>query len=235
MILALISNLLSAYFAFCLPAYSTFKALSHRPISDTDLERLSMYWTVMGLFVAFQYSAEWLISWFPFYFEIKTIFLLFLSLPSIQGSTFIYRSVVQPFFSANEAELDTTIASFQNSVVAFLQTRISGIFDIVWKLLNKGGPSQGPPGQSNGQPPAAGAFSLDAALGAWKAYGPAVLGGLSSARPASASSTSLQPNAAPQPERRTSGSSVNSGISPASTPGPRGPPPPFPEPQHFQY
>jgi receptor expression-enhancing protein 1/2/3/4 len=91
---------ISAYFAFLLPCYSTFKALSHRPVSEPDLERLCMYWTVIGAFVAFQYTAEWLISWyvyqhlmclrlirasrFPFYFEIKTLFLLFLALPQIQ-------------------------------------------------------------------------------------------------------------------------------------------------------
>lgn len=54
----------SAYFAFLLPCYSTFKALSHRPVSEPDLERLSMYWAVIGAFVAFQYTAEWLISWY---------------------------------------------------------------------------------------------------------------------------------------------------------------------------
>ena len=56
-------NHYSAYFAFLLPAFSTFKALAHRPVSEPDLERLCMYWTVMGVFVAFQYTAEWLISW----------------------------------------------------------------------------------------------------------------------------------------------------------------------------
>lgn len=53
----------SAWFAFLLPCYGTFKALSHRPLSEPDLQRWSMYWAVIGAFVAFEYLAEWLISW----------------------------------------------------------------------------------------------------------------------------------------------------------------------------
>ncbi|KAF7967555.1 hypothetical protein HWV62_33931 [Athelia sp. TMB] len=155
-----------------------------------------------------------------------------------QGSTFIYQSFLRPFFTANEAELDSTISSFQNSVVAFLQAKLSGLIDVVWRLVNKSGPSQAAP-QSNERTTASGT-NLDAALAAWRSYGPAILGGLSSGHPASASSTSLQPNAAPSAERRVSStstysgpSSIYSGNSPAGTPDARGPPPAFPEPQHY--
>lgn len=36
----------SAWFAFLLPCYNTFKALSHRPLSEPELERLAMFWCV---------------------------------------------------------------------------------------------------------------------------------------------------------------------------------------------
>jgi len=92
----------SAWFAFLLPCYSTFKVLSHQPVSEPDIQKWAMYWSVIGAFVAFEYLAEWLISWqvifpplapcdhltlallpsrLPFYWELKTAFLLFLSLP----------------------------------------------------------------------------------------------------------------------------------------------------------
>jgi receptor expression-enhancing protein 1/2/3/4 len=239
MLMSFLSNLMSAYFAFLLPCYSTFKALSHRPVSEPDLERLCMYWTVIGAFVAFQYTAEWLISWFPFYFEIKTLFLLFLALPQIQGSTFIYQNYFQPFFSKNETELDAGINSFQNNIFVFVQTRISSLIDIVWSLVNKT-PASGQPATGTSQQPggtAAGGFTMDSALSLWKAYGPAVMGGLSRppVQPASspsASSTSLQPNATPNANRRPSNPSVSS--SPAGTPNATFvAAPPFSEPQHL--
>jgi len=209
---------MSAYFAFLLPCYSTFKALSHRPVSEPDLERLCMYWVVIGAFVAFQYTAEWLVSWFPFYFEIKTIFLLFLALPQIQGSTFIYQNYFEPFFSKNETDLDAGIASFQNNIFIFAQSRLSGLFDIIWSLLNKTPAFRQPEAPGTGQQQAsASGFSMESAMNAWRAYGPAVMGGLSrpsgSAQPApqpSASSTSFQPNTAPNADRRPSNPSINS-------------------------
>lgn len=62
-IISFISHLLSAWFGFMLPCFSTYKALSHRPVSEPDLERLCMYWTVIGAFVTFEYIVEWSISW----------------------------------------------------------------------------------------------------------------------------------------------------------------------------
>ena len=95
----------SAWFAFFLPCYATFKVLSHRPINEAELQKHAMYWSVIGAVVAFEYIAEWLISWqvltidysvrhtsqtipsscrLPFYWEVKTLFFLYLSLPQIQ-------------------------------------------------------------------------------------------------------------------------------------------------------
>jgi hypothetical protein len=59
------TNLLcSAWFAFLIPCYSTWKALSHRPISDPELERWGMYWVCVGGLVAFENVAQWLVSWY---------------------------------------------------------------------------------------------------------------------------------------------------------------------------
>ena len=64
----------SAWFAFFLPSYGTWKALSQRPVSEPELERWAMYWTVLGAFVAVEYVAEWFIS-----LSVQTIFFSFLT------------------------------------------------------------------------------------------------------------------------------------------------------------
>ena len=53
----------SAWFAFLLPSYATWKALAHRPVSEPELERWCMYWAVVGAFVAFEYVTGWLLDW----------------------------------------------------------------------------------------------------------------------------------------------------------------------------
>ena len=102
----------SAWFAFFLPSYATFKTLSNRPISESELQQWAMYWSVIGAFVAFEYVAEWFITWYavfstsylekwylillkriPFYWEVKTLFLLFLSLPQTQVSRLVLFSL----------------------------------------------------------------------------------------------------------------------------------------------
>ncbi|KAF8973567.1 TB2/DP1, HVA22 family-domain-containing protein [Flammula alnicola] len=90
MFMSTISRLLSAWFAFLLPCYATYKALSSRPLSEPDLHKWSMYWSVIGAFIAFEYVAEWMVSWLPFYWELKTLFLLYLSLPQTQVHRFVF-------------------------------------------------------------------------------------------------------------------------------------------------
>ena len=57
----------SAWFAFFIPCYATFKTLSNRPISESELQKWAMYWSVIGAFVAFEYVTEWLISWYALF------------------------------------------------------------------------------------------------------------------------------------------------------------------------
>jgi hypothetical protein len=57
----------SAWFAFFIPCYGTFKTLSNRPISESELQKWAMYWSVIGAFVAFEYVTEWFISWYALF------------------------------------------------------------------------------------------------------------------------------------------------------------------------
>ena len=74
----------------------------------------------------------------PFYWEIKTVFLLFMSLPQIQvhlssfsfvdhithttrpkGSTYVYTTYLQPFLLQNETDLDAGIVGIQRNIPFF--------------------------------------------------------------------------------------------------------------------
>ncbi|KDQ30969.1 hypothetical protein PLEOSDRAFT_1082193 [Pleurotus ostreatus PC15] len=142
---------------------------------DAELQRWSTYWVVLGAFLAFEHLAEWFVSWFPFYWEAKTIFLLFLALPQTEGSTYIYNVYLQPFFIKNEADLDAGIVSAQRNALGFVQTRLNTVWEFILSLLNKSpasAPVNGVPGQQQQtQRPAA----LDSVMGLWKTYGPAVM------------------------------------------------------------
>ncbi|KAI0305017.1 TB2/DP1, HVA22 family-domain-containing protein [Russula brevipes] len=156
MLMFLVSRFLAGWFSFLLPAYSTFKALKQRPLDEQEIQKWASYWIVIGAVVAFEYTAEWLISWFPFYWEIKTLLLLFLSLPQFEGSTYVYNTYVEPYLVQNESDIDASIASARDETLQFAQSRLSTLWDILYSLLSKtpiaSKPSSSSPYPSGGTP-----------------------------------------------------------------------------------
>ncbi|KIO08387.1 hypothetical protein M404DRAFT_22960 [Pisolithus tinctorius Marx 270] len=137
MLAQLASHLLSAWFVFLLPCYSTFKTLSHAPPHSDQIQVWCMYWAVIGAFIAVENILGFFISWLPFYWELRTLLLLYLSLPQIQGSTYVYKTYLEPFCRINEAEFDAGIASATGSILEFFQSRLASVTDIFFSLLNK--------------------------------------------------------------------------------------------------
>ncbi|KAH8991917.1 hypothetical protein EDB92DRAFT_1858919 [Lactarius akahatsu] len=143
MLVFIVSRLLTGWFVFLLPSYSTFKALKQRPLNEREVEKVACYWTVVGTLVAFEYTCRMapelvcsaILGPFPFYWETKTLFLLFLS--QFEGSTHIYKSYLEPFFVQNENDIDATIASARDETVQFLHSRISALWDIIYSFLSK--------------------------------------------------------------------------------------------------
>ncbi|KAI0719990.1 TB2/DP1, HVA22 family-domain-containing protein [Cerioporus squamosus] len=187
MLMSLLSHLLSAWFAFLLPSYATWKALAHRPVSEPDLERWCMYWAVVGAFVAFEYVTGWLLDWVPFYWEVRTVFLLFLSLPQTQGSTWVYQTYLQPFLIKNQADIDASITAVQTNTLVFIQSRIQVFWQTFWDLATKSAASSqaaGAPGARQQPQPASGAGAgagaganyVELARSLWTSYGSSLIG-----------------------------------------------------------
>ncbi|TEB38978.1 hypothetical protein FA13DRAFT_1724933 [Coprinellus micaceus] len=236
--MSFISHLLSAWFAFLLPCFATFKALNHLPHSEPELKRWAMYWSIVGVFVAFEYVAEWVISWFPFYWEVKTLFLLYLSLPQTQGSTYIYQTYVHPFLIKNEASIDSGIAALQSNALAFIQAKLGDLFGYITKAAGQN-PTTATPGGAPGAPPNAAQWQ-SAAFGLWNTYGASIMNAV---RPAAAGTPNTAAYATtPVGAQRSNPNTPNKPRSSSSTPNEYfaastavpGPNPPFPTPQHFQ-
>jgi len=208
-------HIVSAWFAFLLPCFATYKALSRH--SEPDIEKWCMYWSVVGALVGFEYLFEWVVSWFPFYWEVKTLLLLFLALPQTQGSTWLYKSYLEPYFIQNEASLDAGIVAAQTDVLVFVQTRLLALWELIWAIANKS-PATGQATSGSSAPVQS---PLDTAKQLFSSYAPGILG--SFVRPPAqphASSSSFQSPVAGNVYQRSA----------ASTPSHEAAPP-FPEPQ----
>jgi hypothetical protein len=69
-----------------------------------------MYWIVFALFTFVETVADTFVSWLPFYYELKIIFVLWLLSPATNGSSILYRKFVHPQLSKREKEIDSCIA-----------------------------------------------------------------------------------------------------------------------------
>ncbi|KLO20756.1 hypothetical protein SCHPADRAFT_934569 [Schizopora paradoxa] len=208
----IVSRVFGAWFAFLLPGFRTFQAVYHKPQNEADFERWSKYWSVMAVVIAAEYTVEWLVSWFPFYWEIKTLVLLFLSLPQIQGSTWVFDSYLAPIISKNEAQLEAHIGSAQSNVVVWAQGRISVILDFVFNALGKArtqAQANGAPDQQSSQQRTAVQGATEAVFGLWRAYGSPLLSKVSD--PRSGAGPHAAPPATPRSVSSASSTAVSSG------------------------
>ncbi|NXN92873.1 REEP4 protein, partial [Rhinopomastus cyanomelas] len=71
--------------------------------------RWMMYWIVFALFLATETITDLLISWFPFYYEVKMAFVLWLLLPYTRGASLLYRKFIHPTLARREQEIDAYI------------------------------------------------------------------------------------------------------------------------------
>ncbi|NXY21730.1 REEP4 protein, partial [Atrichornis clamosus] len=68
--------------------------------------RWMMYWIIFALFMATETFTDLLISWFPFYYEVKMAFVIWLLSPYTRGASLLYRRFVHPTLARREKDID---------------------------------------------------------------------------------------------------------------------------------
>ncbi|XP_031713700.1 receptor expression-enhancing protein 2 [Anarrhichthys ocellatus] len=104
----MISRIVVLSFGTLYPAYSSYKAVKTKNVKE--YVKWMMYWIVFALFTTAETATDLLLSWFPFYFELKIAFVIWLLSPYTKGSSVLYRKFVHPTLSNKEKEIDEYIA-----------------------------------------------------------------------------------------------------------------------------
>ena len=76
---------------------------------DALMTQWLMYWIVMAVFTVAEVLCETFLLaglWFPFYHELKVLFILWLTLPQFRGATKIYKRFLAPTLDTYESEID---------------------------------------------------------------------------------------------------------------------------------
>lgn len=89
-----IGQLLSNIAGFVVPGYYSLHAL-RTPGTDDDTKLLT-YWVVFAFLNVVEFWSKAILYWIPFYWLFKTIFLLYIGIPTLGGAVAVYNSVIAP-------------------------------------------------------------------------------------------------------------------------------------------
>lgn len=109
MISSLLSRVVILVFGTLFPAYYSYKAVKTKNVKE--YVKWMMYWIVFAFFTCFETLTDLFLSfWFPFYYELKILVVLWLLSPATRGSSILYRKFVHPWLTRREDDIDNCIA-----------------------------------------------------------------------------------------------------------------------------
>lgn len=89
-----IGEILSNIVGFVIPAY--FSVLALRTRTSADDSQLLTYWIVFAFLNVLEFWSKTILYLVPFYWFLKTVFLLYIALPQTGGAVLIYNRVIRP-------------------------------------------------------------------------------------------------------------------------------------------
>jgi len=105
---------------FLYPAYISIKAIESKQ-KDDDTKWLT-YWVVFSVFSVVEYFADFIVGWFPLYWLIKCIFLIWLMIPTeLNGSVILYKKVIRPYFLRHQSVIDDGLNKIKDSAHKLLE------------------------------------------------------------------------------------------------------------------
>ncbi|XP_012154847.1 uncharacterized protein LOC101453424 isoform X3 [Ceratitis capitata] len=123
------------------PAYASYKAVRTKNVKE--YVKWMMYWIVYAFFTCIETFTDIFLAWFPFYYEVKVIIVLWLLSPATKGSSTLYRKFVHPMLTRREQEIDEYLnQAKERGYSAVLQLGTKGVnyaTNVIMQTALKGG------------------------------------------------------------------------------------------------
>ncbi|KAH8384570.1 hypothetical protein KR093_001385 [Drosophila rubida] len=129
------------FFGTLYPAYASYKAVRTKNVKE--YVKWMMYWIVFAFFTCIETFTDIFLSWFPFYYEVKVVIVLWLLSPATKGSSTLYRKFVHPMLTRREQEIDEYLnQARERGYSAVLQLGSKGVnyaTNVIMQTAIKGG------------------------------------------------------------------------------------------------
>lgn len=90
-------QILSNFVGFIIPTINSIKALKTRNDQSDDQFWLT-YWIIFGFLNVVEFWSSTILYLVPFYWVLKVLFLLFISVPSTGGCQWVYSRIIEPSY-----------------------------------------------------------------------------------------------------------------------------------------
>lgn len=131
----------SLIFGILYPAYSSYKTVRARNVRK--YLRWMSYWVVYAAYTFVEIFTDiFLAFWFPFYYELKILFVLWLVCPATVGSSFIFSKVIAPYLNKYENIIDSYVEAFWDHGYDLLRRLgalgMDAVSDIFLEMMRRG-------------------------------------------------------------------------------------------------
>ena len=110
-----ISQFLSYPISFLFPGYKSFVAVMSEGTDDDT--RWLCYWVICGLLFFFEAALSIIPEYFPLYYELKCLLLLFLQYDTAKPAYGLYKKYVEPVIRRFEPQIDAFIERYSQEAV----------------------------------------------------------------------------------------------------------------------
>ena len=125
-----ICNFLILFFGYFFPALSSAKAIL--TCDDDGIREWLTYWSVFSSFYVIEGFIDIFLWTYPFRYELKILFVLWLTLPRFQGAYNIYTFLIKPYFEQYENHIDDAINQISEKIKVSAYKRFQAI---LWHIL----------------------------------------------------------------------------------------------------
>jgi hypothetical protein len=108
--------------AILLPGYNTYQLIDHKQMEvNEERKNMLIYWTCYTIYELVTVFTDFVLSWFPMYYTLKLMFVLYLQFPipyisDRPGAEILYERYLSKFMEENQERIEGNVERMYNYV-----------------------------------------------------------------------------------------------------------------------